>query len=341
MKKLVMMLGVALALTTFAGTQFEVKNVEAHQRYPWNGKVDIDFLLDSSDPSATYTVTVACTDHDRNTDIPMKSVKLNDKDLASTEFILKKGQYRLVWDADVDSPNVRLPNVSFAITAKLVGEDRFLVIDLSGGPAATKYPVSYRNDIPSGGWTDEYKTTKLVMRKCSDSSVGTFFAGVFEVTQKQWALVMNSDPSYFKGDARPVESVSFDACSSFVSTLRLKAGLNALGLPTAQQWECACRAETTTTYSYGNSANGDYMWYSANSGSQSHDVGTKLPNPWGLYDMHGNVWEWTEAASGSYRNSRGGGWFSGSVNCTSSYRDNYCSSSNTDNDLGFRLFLTW
>ena len=207
----------------------------------------------------------------------------------------------------------------------------YLVVDLSGGPSAASWPVSALEDVPSGGWTDEYKTTKLVLRRIE---AGTFtmgspldesgrysgesqhkvtltkpyYIGVFEVTQKQYELVTGGNPSYYSGDKRPVEKVSWNDirgdsstynwpnstavdANSFVGRIRARTGL-AFDLPTEAQWEHACRAGTTTAYSYGDSANGDYMWYYSNSSSQTHEVGTKKPNAWGLYDMHGNVWEW-------------------------------------------------
>lgn len=196
-----------------------------------------------------------------------------------------------------------------------------------------------------------------------------FFCGLFEVTQKQYSLVTGSNPSNFSGDKLPVDKVSYNAIrgafngakwpsssavdsTSFIGKLRTRTGAD-FDLPTEAQWEYACRAGTTTTYSYGDSINGDYMWYNGNSSSETHEVGTKSPNPWGLYDMHGNVWEWSldwfyeikagtdpqGPSSGVYRVRRGGSWKVGASDCTSSYR--YYNYPNYGYDYdGFRLCLT-
>ena len=260
-------------------------------------------------------------------------------------------------------------------------------VDLSAGQGVKHYPVKYLAAEPSGwskekGWPDEYKTTKLVLRRIeagayimgndqSDEShrvtlTKPFYIGVFEVTQKQYQLVMGSNPSKFSGDKRPVEQVSYNMIrgassgakwplssevdsSSFLGKLRARTGLE-FDLPTEAQWEYASRAGAMTIYSYGNSADGDYMWYNSNSSRSSHDVGSKNPNPWGVYDMHGNVYEWCldwsgmlaygtdpkGASSGTDRVFRGGSWFSSARYCGLSYRHSI-PPSNGFGDYGFRL----
>lgn len=121
-----------------------------------------------------------------------------------------------------------------------------------------------------------------------------FYLGRYEVTQAQWQSVMGSNPSHFSGCATcPVEMVSWYDAVAFTDALSNMTGYD-LRLPTEAEWEYACRAGTTTEYSFGNSPDNltEYAWYSENSGLQTHEVGTKLPNPWELYDMHGNVSEW-------------------------------------------------
>ena len=206
-----------------------------------------------------------------------------------------------------------------------------------------------------------------------------FYAGVFECTQKQWELVAGSNPSENKGDCRPVENVSFDIirgtsvtggagwpayghavdADSFMGKLQAKTGLT-FDLPTDAQWEYACRAGTTTALNSGknltssdgtddNLAEVGRYYGNRNDGKGNYSkhtkVGSYLPNAWGLYDMHGNVYEWCldtpeiDLPSGSYfRNIRGGSWYVDPCECRSAARNNTMSSA-TDNAWGFRLFL--
>ncbi len=123
-----------------------------------------------------------------------------------------------------------------------------------------------------------------------------FYMGKHEVTQKQWYDIMGNNPSHFKGDDLPVEMVSWNDIQEFIKKLNEKEGTDKYRLPSEAEWEYATRAGTTTMYSFGNNASelGDYGWYGGNSNYTTHLVGQKKPNPWGLYDVHGNVWEWVQ-----------------------------------------------
>jgi formylglycine-generating enzyme required for sulfatase activity len=183
-----------------------------------------------------------------------------------------------------------------------------------------------------------------------------FCMGRYEVTQKQWRAIMGDNPSYFKGDDDlPVEQVSWDDVQDFIKKLNEKEGIDTYRLPSEAEWEYACRAGTTTRYSFGDSESnlGDYAWYKGNSGDKTHPVGQKKPNSLGLHDMHGNVWEWVQdcwhfdyngaptdgsawEGGGASRVFRGGCWDRSAGFCRSAYRYPR-GPRDRGNTLGFRL----
>jgi formylglycine-generating enzyme required for sulfatase activity len=196
-----------------------------------------------------------------------------------------------------------------------------------------------------------------------------YYLGGTEVTQGQYEKVMGTNLSNFqkrvirKSDSSmyPVEQVSWEDAVEFCKKLSAlpdekKAG-RVYRLPTEAEWEYACRAGSKTAYSFGESSKslGDYAWFAGNGISQTHPVGEKNPNAWGLYDMHGNVWEWCsdwfddypEGAvtdpvgheEGSSRVFRGGGWSYVAAYCRSAYRNGYFPSTR-DDSLGFRVALS-
>jgi len=270
-------------------------------------------------------------------------------------------------------------------------KDLYMVIDLSGGTKAFKYPVTYLADVPKGGWTDKYKTEKLVMRRIetgtfkmgspeneqgrsNDESqhkvklTQAFYIGVFEVTQRQWEQVTGKTAGAFKGLVLPVEMVNYNDIrgssagagwpatnsvdeASFMGALRAKTGLVTFDLPTEAQWEYACRAGTDSPYA------GDLdemAWIKGNSGKTTHPVGQKRPNAWGLFDMHGNVFEWCldwreeysagstidpkGEASGSARVIRGGSWYYDAQQCRSAHH--FGNSGRRLANIGFRAANT-
>ncbi len=181
-----------------------------------------------------------------------------------------------------------------------------------------------------------------------------FSIGKYEVTQDQWHSVMGTLPSKSKGRTLPVEQISWDDAQLFLKELSKKTGKK-YRLPTEAEWEYAARAGSTTSYSFGDNDVGidQYAWYHENSKS-TNSIGQKLPNTFGLFDMHGNVWEWTEDCwnpnySGapndgsawltgdcSRRILRGGSWSNRSSNLRSAYRIGTSTSVFVDR-YGFRV----
>lgn len=127
-----------------------------------------------------------------------------------------------------------------------------------------------------------------------------FLVGITEVTQSQYEAVMGMNPARFQGANRPVEKVSWDNANEFCRRLSALPAEKSAGrvyrLLREDEWEFACRAGSTTAYSFGEDVSqaDRYAWFKDNSGGQTHVVAEKLPNDWGLFDMHGNVFEWCE-----------------------------------------------
>ena len=183
-----------------------------------------------------------------------------------------------------------------------------------------------------------------------------YYMGKYEVTQALWEAVMDSNPSYFKGDNLPVETVSWNDCQEFISKLNSMTGRK-FRLPTEAEWEYAARGgKKSRSYQYSGSSNiSDVAWYDGNSGSKTHPVGTKQANELGIYDMTGNVWEWcqdwygsyssssqtnpTGAVSGAHRVYRGGSWDFYAGRCRLSYR-RYGTPDYRNSILGLRLALS-
>jgi len=339
-----------LCMTSIVLADVTISNIKVEMASPW-GKAYITYdvggcLPVGADQSRLVVRMNDCVTH---TSISARAESLSgDKALTS-------GRHRIVWNLERDNISRSAGLATFTVAYYPL----YLVVDLVGGMAASTFPVSHLSEVPIGGWTEEYKTTKLVLRRIdegafvmgkdqSDQShcvtlTDVFYIGVFEVTQRQWELVMGNNPSLFSHNAqRPVECVSYEMirgdkrgsawpdslevdANSFFGVLRGKTGIE-FDLPTEAQWEYACRAGTKTKWSYGEDANGDYMWYTENSGGTTHDVGVKIPNGWGLYDMYGNVCEWCLDWAGAITygtDPKGSHWASDRVRRGGSFSDHF------------------
>ncbi len=231
---------------------------------------------------------------------------------------------------------------------------RVWAVDLGSGVSMEFMPVAAGSFVmgSENGQPDEKPVRRVALSK-------SYWLAKTEVTQAQYQQVTGGNPSNFRGLQNPVEMVSWNDAIEFCRKLteqerqagRLPEGY-AYTLPTEAQWEYACRAGTSGDYAGSLDSMG---WYNKNSGSTTHPVGQKQPNAWGLYDMHGNVWEWCSdwysdsyennpsgsvtdrhgASSGSHRALRGGSWNSFASLCRSAIRDGD-SPESTLSVLGFR-----
>jgi formylglycine-generating enzyme required for sulfatase activity len=249
----------------------------------------------------------------------------------------------------------------------------FLCLSLSNSaPAAQVAEKTYTNSIGmefilirSGSFTmgadknfeaaddDETPQHRVTISK-------PFYLGKYEVTQEQWEAVMGYNRSWFKGWSNPVDQMSWHDAQEFIRRLNKQEGHARYRLPTEAEWEYAARAGSTSAYSFDADAGplGRYAWYGEDYKSgATHPVGQKQPNVWGLYDMHGNVFEWVQdwygeryysissgtdpkgPSSGSFRVYRGGSWYFDAESCRSAIR-NFNEPDYRNYDFGFRLALS-
>ena len=396
-------------LALFAAETARVTNLTATPRTPWNGLVDITYSLECEAPYAAMAVSFQGFDYDRNESIPMTTLT---GDGAGGELLLAGGPYHIIWDSANDWPEGHSSEFTVTATAEVKEQTvdftfDYLVVDLNTGAVT---PSTTGPDLSD----DTCRTTELWLRRIPkgtftmgspEDEVGRssnetqhqvtltedFYIGVFEITQKQYSLIQGSNQSYYNGDTRPVECVSYNAIrgtgstagagwptyghavdsGSFLGKLRAKTG-QTFDLPTEAQWEYACRAGTTTALNTGKNLTStdrdsamdeagryDYNQKDGKGGYSSNHtkVGSYLPNAWGLYDMHGNVWEWCldwwkfdqgssavtdpkgpNSASG--RVVRGGNWLSDARHCRSAFcGSNGCYPEDFNFSRGFRVVL--
>ena len=209
---------------------------------------------------------------------------------------------------------------------KVAGANLELDELLASGPSVAAAPLAAKPKPPAGvplpqpgasPWTVDGLGMELLPIKAGSFTMGSrtdrkamahevtltkaFWLGKYEVTQAQYEHLMGENPSQVKGPNLPVEKLSGFTATEFCAKLtarerqahRLPKGYE-YRLPTEAEWEYSCRAGTQTAYSFGDAAGelADYAWYERNTTKKTHEVCLKKPNPWGLYDMHGNVWEW-------------------------------------------------
>ena len=242
------------------------------------------------------------------------------------------------------TPHLPTPNPSQegnGATRNRAGETRSL--DLGNGVSLTlvyipggTFWMGSKDDDPEA---DDYEKPRHQV------TLPAFWMGETPVTQGQYQAVRGSNPSHSQGDLdRPVELVSWNDADRFCQELSRKLSQEIISLPSESQWEYACRGGTDTRYFFGDDAAqlGNYAWYYGNSGNETHPVKQKKPNAWGLYDMHGNVWEWCadqwhdnyqgaptngsawlSSDESKIRLLRGGSWGSYAKYCRSAYRLHY------------------
>lgn len=311
-----------LSGSAWAGSAPVVSNVVAEQipGIP-EDHVRITYDLEDADGDPMF-ISVRVSDNGGTTfDVPAASFS---GDIGG--HILSGTGKEIIWDAGADPEQF-----GSDYQVEVMAQEKTWIIDLPGGETME---LVY---IPPGTFTmgqDEVGGNSVPKHQVTISQ--GFYLGKYEITQGQWQSVMGNNPSAFAGNPnRPVENICWEGCDAvnslngadgFIDKLNRAAGSAVFALPTEAQWEYAARGGTQTEWSFGDDGGqlGDYGWYNSNSENQTHDVGGKLANPFGLHDVHGNVWERvqdrfgpytgdaqvdpTGPTTGDFRVVRGGGW---------------------------------
>ena len=400
MKKVLIEMAALFVSVSALANNPTINDIIVQQRWPWSRLVDIDYVL-ICDSGKSMDIVVEAYDGSSLLALPSESlsgdlygVQHGKGRIVWDPTVTAYTNNRVLPEFRVALTPHQAPLYMIVDLTKSVGEEKqteyVYESDLTNDVWGTwvRNPVTNRGTVvESVIWTgvttnETYKTDKLVLRRISKGTfkrtaggrenpptlsatlTNDFYAGVFEVTGRQWELIKGNKPSHFNNPSyyktRPVESISYNHIrgavdsnpsidwpetdtlvdpTSFVGLLRAKTGLMGFDLPTRVQWEYAGRAGTTTFYNDGNAlanivgANADTNeWLNAlgryrfNGGyvdgvssppiecgpeNGTATVGSYLPNAWGLYDMHGNVWEWVLDGSDSRRSYGGGSYVNG------------------------------
>jgi formylglycine-generating enzyme required for sulfatase activity len=327
MKKCLLMLAVfAASINAFAAVA--LSNVKIKQRYPWNGKVDILFDLASTREHNAIRITALDTKTGQTLNVSTLYDESGNPLVAPIK--MSPGKRRIVWNADADvSSGYSTDSLAITVTAgKFYDYPLYCVVDISGGSTASSYPITYLDAVPEGGWTDEYKTNKIVLRlihpgvftqgprsiswmgSSDDRRVVTltkpFYFGIFETTQGQWKKIMgkagiSGGATIPLGDSYPQKVWLNDvrgkeANLAWPTSRVVNAGtfLYNLRMKTGRMFEVPTEAQWEYVCKAGSTENEVYI---KNYPTSLYEivcttVGAEAPNAWGIYDMLGNIAEW-------------------------------------------------
>lgn len=327
MKKLISFICViALSINAFAAVA--LSNVKIKQRYPWNGKVDISFKFDSTRSNNTVRITAI----DRSTGGRLNVVNLFDENGTQLYAPIKMapGEHRIVWDADKDlEAGFRTESLAVSVSVgKYFEYPTYCAIDISGGPDAVTWPVTYFNDMPEGGWPIEYKTTKLLFKLIQPGSfmmgpatanspcnvifenkhqvtlTKPFYMNVFELSNMQWSLVQTNvihwtgdGDLHYRSEVFYDELRGFDKGQNWPSLEvdsdsvigRIRQKTGIAFLDLPSEAQWEYACRAGTTTDFNNGTNDGSEFGRLN---HTQDIGSYSPNAWGLYDFHTGALEW-------------------------------------------------